>query len=41
MGEAGGRTYLSIFTPDDFAAAGDEAQLADVHLYDGSFRDDA
>jgi hypothetical protein len=40
MGEAG-RSYLSIFSPDDFTAAGDEAQLADVHLNDGSLRDDA
>ena len=28
--------YLSIFSPDNFAPRGNKAQLADVHLDNGS-----
>ena len=32
--------YLRIFSPDDFSSGGDETQLADVDLEDGSLGDD-
>ena len=31
---------LGILAPDHFAARGDQAQLADIHLNYGSLRDD-